>query len=103
VFADFFGVFSGLMAAVTVTDVSYGQFMEGVFLGYDQFQVTYSLIKATLFGIAIAFLCTYEGYTTRGGAEGVGQSTARAVVISSIAILVLDAATAILLAPKLQG
>lgn len=103
VFADFFGVFSGLMASVTVTDVTYSQFMEGVFLSFDQFQVTYSLIKATLFGIAIAYLCTYEGYTTRGGAEGVGKSTARAVVISSIAILVLDAATAILLASKLQG
>src|SRR5690606_20502733 len=99
VFADFFGVFSGLMAAVTVTDVSYGQFMEGVRLGYDQFQVTYSLIKATLFGGAIAYLCSYEGYTTRGGAEGVGQSTAKAVVVSSIAILILDAITAVLLAP----
>jgi phospholipid/cholesterol/gamma-HCH transport system permease protein len=103
VFADFFGVFSGLMASVLLTDVQWSQFMEGVRLGYDQFQVTYSLIKATLFGVAIAFLCTYEGYTTRGGAEGVGQSTAKAVVVSSIAILILDAVTAILLAPYLQG
>ncbi len=103
VFADVFGVLSGLMAAVTITDVKYAQFMEGVRLGYDQFQVTYSLIKATLFGGAIAFLCTYEGYTTRGGAEGVGQSTAKAVVVSSIAILILDAITAILLAPYLQA
>lgn len=103
VFADFFGVASGLMAAVTLTDVQYSQFMEGVRLGYDQFQVTYSLIKATLFGGAIAFLCTYEGYTTRGGAEGVGKSTAKAVVVSSIAILILDALTAILLARYLQA
>lgn len=103
VFADVFGVFSGLMASVLLTDVQWSQFIEGVRLGYDQFQVTYSLIKATLFGVAIAFLCTYEGYTTRGGAEGVGQSTAKAVVISSIAILILDAVTAILLAPYLQG
>jgi phospholipid/cholesterol/gamma-HCH transport system permease protein len=103
VFADVFGVLSGLMAAVTITDVKYAQFMEGVRLGYDQFQVTYSLIKATLFGGAIAFLCTYEGYTTRGGAEGVGQSTAKAVVVSSIAILILDAITAVLLAPYLQA
>jgi len=103
VFADFFGVASGLMAAVTITDVQYSQFMEGVRLGYDQFQVTYSLIKATLFGGAIAFLCTYEGYTTRGGAEGVGKSTAKAVVVSSIAILILDAITAIMLARYLQA
>ncbi len=103
ILADFFGVASGLMAAVTLTDVQYSQFMEGVRLGYDQFQVTYSLIKATLFGGAIAFLCTYEGYTTRGGAEGVGKSTAKAVVVSSIAILILDAITAILLARYLQA
>lgn len=103
IFADVVGVISGMMAAVTVADVQYAQFMEGVRLGYDQFQVTYSLIKATLFGAAIAFLCTYEGYTTFGGAEGVGKSTAKAVVISSIAILILDALTAVLLAPYLQG
>jgi phospholipid/cholesterol/gamma-HCH transport system permease protein len=103
VFADAVGVFSGLMAAVTLTDVQYSQFMEGVMLGYDQFQVTYSLIKATLFGAAIAFLCTYEGYTTQGGAEGVGKSTAKAVVISSIFILILDALTAVFLAPYLQA
>lgn len=103
VFADAFGVLAGLMAAVTITDVQYSQFMEGVRLGFDQFQITYSLIKATLFGGAIAFLCTYEGYTTRGGAEGVGKSTAKAVVVSSIAILILDAITAILLARYLQA
>lgn len=103
IFADVFGVLSGMMAAVTITDVKLAQFTEGVRLGYDHFQVVYSLIKATLFGAAISYLCTYEGYTTRGGAEGVGQSTARAVVVSSIAILILDAITAVLLAPYLQA
>ena len=103
VFADVFGVLSGMMAAVTVADVQYSQFMEGVRLGFDQFQITYSLIKATLFGAAIALLCTFEGYHTFGGAEGVGQSTAKAVVVSSIAILILDAITAVFLAPYLQG
>jgi phospholipid/cholesterol/gamma-HCH transport system permease protein len=103
VFADVFGVLSGMMAAVTVADVQYAQFVEGVRLGFDQFQITYSLIKATLFGAAIAFLCTFEGYHTYGGAEGVGQSTAKAVVVSSIAILILDAITAVFLAPYLQA
>mgnify|MGYP006148821529 CR=1 FL=1 len=44
---------------------------------------------------AIAFLCAYEGYHADAGAEGVGKSTASAVVITSVAILVLDALTAI--------
>ena len=103
VFADVFGVIAGLLAAVLVADVQMSQFMEGVRLGFDNFQVTYSLIKATLFGAAIAFLCTFEGYHTGAGAEGVGRATAKAVVVSSIWILVLDAITALLLAPYLQG
>ena len=103
IIANVFGVLSGMAAAVFLTDVQVSQFLSGVRLGFDQFQVTYSLIKATLFGAAIAYLCTYEGYVTESGAEGVGKSTAKAVVISSIWILVLDALTAILLAPYLQG
>jgi len=103
IFADIAGVCAGLLSSVLVADVQLSQFLEGMRLGYDQFQVTYSLIKATLFGGAIAFLCTFEGYKTFGGAEGVGKSTARAVVITSIAILILDATTAVLLAPYLQA
>ncbi len=103
IFADIAGVCAGLLSSVLVADVQLAQFLEGMRLGYDQFQVTYSLIKATLFGGAIAFLCTFEGYKTFGGAEGVGKSTARAVVITSIAILILDATTAVLLAPYLQA
>ena len=51
----------------------------------------------------IAFFCSYEGYNSGAGAEGVGRSTATAVVITSVAILVLDAVTALLLAPYLQA
>jgi phospholipid/cholesterol/gamma-HCH transport system permease protein len=47
-------------------------------------------------------VCSYEGYISEAGAEGVGRSTARAVVITSVAILVLDALTAGVLAPFLQ-
>ena len=100
--ADVVGVLSGALAAVFVGGLKLAEFKEGVRLGYDHFQVFYSLVKATAFGAAIAYLCTYEGYVTEAGAEGVGKSTAKAVVVSSIWILILDAATAFLLAPYLQ-
>ncbi len=103
IIADIVGVISGLFASITVTDIPLSAFVEGMRLSFDPFQVTYSLIKATMFGAAITSLCAYEGYVTTAGAEGVGQSTARAVVISSMAILVLDALTALVLAPYLQG
>lgn len=103
IFANAIGVATAFLTSVYATDVTWQQFSEGLRLAYAPFQVFYSLLKATMFGGAIAFLCSYEGYTAEIGAEGVGRSTARAVVITSVAILVLDAITASLLAPQLQG
>lgn len=103
IFANTVGVGTAFLTAVVATDVTASAFAEGLRLAFAPFQIAYSLIKATLFGAAIAFFCSYEGFTTTAGAEGVGRSTAQAVVITSVAILVLDAVTAILLAPYLQA
>jgi phospholipid/cholesterol/gamma-HCH transport system permease protein len=103
VLANATGVMTAFVTARFATDVTPREFMEGLKLSFTTFQVVYSLIKATMFGGAIAFLCAYEGYHAEAGAEGVGKSTASAVVITSVAILVLDALTATILANKLQG
>jgi len=103
ILADAVGVGAGYVIAVTVTDITGPDMREGLRLAFGTFQVVYSLMKATFFGTAIAFVCSYEGYITSSGAEGVGRSTARAVVIASVAILVLDAITAFLFAPFLQA
>jgi phospholipid/cholesterol/gamma-HCH transport system permease protein len=102
ILADATGLFSGYLVSVFVTGVTKQDFVSGVRLGFGTFQVIYSLLKATLFGAAIAFVCSYEGFVTEAGAEGVGRSTAKAVVITSVVILVLDTLTAALLAPYLQ-
>jgi phospholipid/cholesterol/gamma-HCH transport system permease protein len=102
ILADATGVMSAYLISVRATDVTPQEFIEGLRLGFGTFQVVYSLLKATMFGIAIAFVCAYEGYITEAGAEGVGRSTARAVVITSVTILVLDALTAGVLGPLLQ-
>jgi phospholipid/cholesterol/gamma-HCH transport system permease protein len=103
VFANFVGVTVAFLTAVLATDVTWQHFSEGLRISFNMFQIVYSLLKATIFGSAIAFFCSYEGYMADVGAEGVGRSTARAVVITSVAILVLDAFIAALLAPRLQG
>lgn len=103
VLADGVGVFSGYAISILATDITPKDFKEGLRLAFGFFQVVYSLLKATMFGAAIAFLCSYEGYITEAGAEGVGRSTARAVVITSVVVLILDALTAIVLARYLQA
>lgn len=103
ILADAIGVMMAFATAVLATDVTASDFTQGLRLAFSPFQIVYSIIKATVFGAAIAFFCSYEGYTANVGAEGVGRSTAQAVVITSVAILILDAVTALLLAPYLQA
>jgi phospholipid/cholesterol/gamma-HCH transport system permease protein len=103
ILADAVGVGTAMLTAVTATDLTAADFSAGLRLSFTPFQIVYSIIKATIFGGAIAFFCSYEGYTANVGAEGVGRSTAQAVVVTSVAILVLDALTALLLAPYLQA
>ncbi|MBA3890265.1 MAG: ABC transporter permease [Gemmatimonadaceae bacterium] len=102
IFADAVGVYSGYLVGTKVTAIPSADFIEGLRLGFTPFQIVYSLLKAFFFGAAIAFNCAYEGYNTTAGAEGVGRATARAVVITSVVILVIDALTAVVLAPLLQ-
>ena len=48
------------------------------------------LIKAAVFGFVIALMGCFNGYRSRGGAQGVGAATTSAVVTASILILALD-------------
>src|SRR6476661_263868 len=56
VFADAVGVASGFIAAVTATDITNEEFKTGLRLSFIPFQVYYSLIKAMIFGTAIAIV-----------------------------------------------
>jgi phospholipid/cholesterol/gamma-HCH transport system permease protein len=103
IIANATGIAAGYLISIAATDVTHNDFVSGLRLTFDRFQVVYGLIKATLFGAAISLIGTYEGYITEAGAEGVGRSTARTVVISSVMILLLDALTAVYLAQYLQS
>lgn len=48
------------------------------------------IMKATAYGMAIPIICAQAGLSARGGSEGVGEATTRAVVNSSFAVVVLD-------------
>jgi phospholipid/cholesterol/gamma-HCH transport system permease protein len=60
-------------------------------LGFMQAQdVASGLVKAAFFGFLITLLGCYQGYNSRGGAQGVGAATTAAVVAASILILGFD-------------
>ena len=60
-------------------------------LDFLEFQDVFSgLVKAAVFGFLITLMGCYHGYTSRGGAQGVGQATTNAVVSASALILTFN-------------
>lgn len=54
------------------------------------FDVGVSCVKAWVFGLCISTISCAWGFTTTGGAKGVGEATTSAVVISLVTIFVAD-------------
>jgi len=96
-FANVIGIVAGWITAINLLDMSSAEFVRGLRLFYEPFDITYSAIKATSFGFIVTLIGCHQGFNTTGGAEGVGTSTTRAVVISSMLILVFDAFWAVVL------
>ena len=71
-------------------DVTTADFLSGLKYEFTPFYVTYSLIKTVVFAFIIASVSSYFGYFTKGGSIAVGKSSTKAVVSSSILILVCN-------------
>lgn len=80
----------GIAAGVFTGAVNPTQFGIGARSFFEDFQVVYMLLKAVTFGFIITTVSAYQGYYVRGGALEVGAASTKAVVISSLLILIAD-------------
>jgi phospholipid/cholesterol/gamma-HCH transport system permease protein len=96
-FAMAVGVGAGWVTAINLLDLSTPEFLKGLKLFYRFKDIWFGLAKSASFGTAVALMGCLRGLDARGGAEGVGQATTRAVVLGCEAILVLDAFWALVL------
>jgi phospholipid/cholesterol/gamma-HCH transport system permease protein len=76
------GVITGILAPT--------EYIYGIRYLFNEFTVTFALIKAITFGFLVASISSYKGYYTTGGALEVGISSTKAVTTSVIAILLAD-------------
>lgn len=76
------GELSGLIPSV--------EFMKGLQYQFLPFNVTFAMIKTVVFAYLITSISSFQGFYTEGGSLEVGQSSTRAVVYSSVLILIFD-------------
>lgn len=94
IISDLVAILGGLVVAVWFLNLTSYTFLNGVKLFFDLQDLFAGLVKSVSFGGIIAVVGCFQGFRTSGGAEGVGFSTTRAVVLSSILILLTDYAIA---------
>lgn len=91
ILANVVGVLAGWGTAIVLLDMSAQEFLKGLRLFFDPWDVQFSMIKSVTFGVTITGVGCAFGFHTKGGAEGVGRATTQAVVVGSMIILALDA------------
>jgi phospholipid/cholesterol/gamma-HCH transport system permease protein len=90
------GYAGAYVMGIYVAGIPEGPFIEHTREFLKPEDIFHGLWKAVVFGGVVAVISTWRGYSARGGARGVGEGTTRAVVASSIAILVADYAATVL-------
>ena len=88
--ADIIGIFGGFVISVQTFDFNPADFITKVwdYLVIDD--VIDGMVKSSVFGFIVTLMGCYQGFYSKGGAEGVGRATTNAVVSASILILVSD-------------
>lgn len=90
VVADILGVLGGYIIATVKLGFNGHVYLENT-LNFVQTQdVVSGLVKAAVFGFVVALMGCYQGYNSKGGAQGVGSATTAAVVSASVLILAFD-------------
>lgn len=85
--ADIIGVFGGYLVGVYKLGFNPGVYINSTVDFLQPLDVISGLVKAAVFGFLIALMGCYNGYYSKGGAQGVGAATTNAVVSASILIL----------------
>jgi phospholipid/cholesterol/gamma-HCH transport system permease protein len=94
--ADLVAMLGGLVVGLISLDLTVVSYVNETQKAVDLWDVGSGLIKSVVFALAIGLIACQQGLATTGGAEGVGRRTTGAVVSILFALILIDAAFAIL-------
>ena len=87
-FAMVCGIIGGYVVCTYVLLLNPEQYITNIKMYVEMKDIAGGLIKSAVFGLILTWVGTYKGYTTSGGARGVGIATTQSVVLASVMILI---------------
>ncbi|HAH51441.1 MAG TPA: ABC transporter permease [Balneola sp.] len=90
IIASTLGIIGGVVAGAADGILPAAEFMKGGRQFFFPEDVVFGILKSFVFGFVITSISCFKGYFAFGGAEGVGNATTQATVLSCIYILLAD-------------
>ncbi|MGZ3770318.1 MAG: MlaE family ABC transporter permease [Bdellovibrio sp.] len=83
-------VFGGMLMGQAFAGVNFEEYLRHVPLIVSPISILNGLVKCFAFAGVLATICTFKGYSTSGGAKGVGKSVVETAVSTMITIVIMD-------------
>jgi len=80
----------GGLAGTTAGVITSEDFIYGIQYSFIPYYVTYAIIKTLVFAFIITSVSSFQGYNVEGGSLEVGRASTKAVVYSSVLILLFN-------------
>ena len=90
VFSAVCALFGGYLVGKFTGIITPNDYVIGLRFVFNEFTITFALIKSIVFAFLVSSISSYHGYFTQGGALEVGVSSTKAVTTSVIAVLLAD-------------
>ncbi len=90
VLSSLLGIIGGLIAGPLAGAVKAADYIDGITYVFNPYYVVFSLVKTFIYAFLIATVPSFYGYYVEGGALEVGKASTKAVVNTSILILIFD-------------
>lgn len=84
------GIFGGWTIGTTAGVITSQDFIYGIQYAFIPYYITYSVIKTLFFAFIITSVSAFHGYYVEGGSLEVGRASTKAVVYSSVIILLFN-------------
>ena len=83
-------ILGGLLMGMSFSGITPEEYLRHIPTIVSIASIVSGLVKCFAFALVLASICTYKGYTTTGGAKGVGQSVVNTAVATMVGIVVMD-------------
>lgn len=87
---DFVAMMGAHFLCINVLGLDQAIFWDKIQLWLKPGDIFQGLIKAAVFGVTFAAVCTNRGFNAKGGAAGVGEATNQGVVNSMVLVIILN-------------